>query len=57
VFDGLWQSLVGSAAVVGGAVREEPVDDHANNGEEEDDEAPRELVQRRTVGLEDLDCE
>ena len=39
-----------------GAVGEEPVDDHAADGEEEDDEAPGELVQGRAVGLEDLNC-
>lgn len=51
----LRQRLVRAAAVVLGAVREEPVDDHADNGEEEDDQAPEELVDWRTVGLEDLD--
>lgn len=39
-----------------GAVGEEPVDDHADDGEEEDDQAPEELVQGRAVGLQDLDC-
>lgn len=39
-----------------GAVAEEVVDDHADNGEEEDDEAPDDLVERRAVGLDDLDC-
>lgn len=38
-----------------GAVGKEPVDHHADNGEEEDDQAPEELVDRRAVGLEDLD--
>lgn len=39
---------------MGFAVREEPVDEHADNGEEEDDKAPKELVDRWAVGLEDL---
>jgi hypothetical protein len=53
----LRERLVSAAAVVLGAVGEEPVDDHAADGEEEDDQAPGKLVQRRAVGLEDLDWE
>lgn len=37
-----------------GTVGEEPVDDHADDGEEEDDEAPEELVRGGAVRLEDL---
>jgi hypothetical protein len=37
-------------------VAEEVVDDHADNGEEEDDEAPEDLVQRWAVGLDNLNC-
>lgn len=37
-------------------VGKQPVDDHPDDGEEEDDEAPEQLVQRRAVGLQDLDC-
>lgn len=53
----LRERLVSAAAVVLGAVGEEPVDDHAADGEEEDDQAPGQLVQGRAVGLEDLDWE
>ena len=49
----LRQGLVG---VVGLPVGEEEVDDHADDREQEDDEAPDELLHRRAVGLEDLDC-
>lgn len=38
------------------AVREQPVDDHAHDGEDEDDETPKKLVHGRTVRLEDFDC-
>jgi hypothetical protein len=48
-----WNGLVG---VVGVAVGEEVVDDHADDGEEEDDECPEHLVRDGAVGLEDLDC-
>lgn len=37
------------------AVREQPVDDHADDGEEEDNQTPEEFVRRGAVGLEDLD--
>lgn len=46
----------GLVGVVGLAVGEEVVDDHANDREEEDDECPEHLVGDGTVGLEDLDC-
>lgn len=39
-----------------GTVGEEPVDDHADDGEKEDDQTPEKLVRRGTVRLEDLDC-
>jgi hypothetical protein len=39
-----------------GTVREKVVNNHADDREKEDDQAPKKLVQRRTVGLDDLDC-
>lgn len=39
-----------------GTVREQVVDNHADNWEEEDDQAPQKLGRRWAVGLEDLDC-
>lgn len=39
-----------------GAVGEEEVDDEADDGEDEDAQAPEQLVDGRAVGLEDLDC-
>ncbi len=41
---------------MGLAVGEEVVDDHADDGEEENDKCPEHLVGDGTVGLEDLDC-
>ena len=38
------------------AVGEQVVDDHSDNGEEEDDETPEDLVRNGAVRLEDLDC-
>lgn len=52
----LGQGLVGATAVVVGAVGEEEVDDEADDGEDEDTQAPEQLVDGRSVGLEDLDC-
>lgn len=52
----LGQGLVGATAVVVGAVGEEEVDDEADDGEDEDTQAPEQLVDGRAVGLEDLDC-
>jgi hypothetical protein len=37
-------------------VGEEPVDDDAEDGEEEDNDAPEHLVQWWAVRLEDLHC-
>ncbi|OIC48785.1 hypothetical protein A7L03_18955 [Acinetobacter baumannii] len=37
------------------AVGEEVVDDHSDDGEEEDDKGPEDLVGDGTVGLEDFD--
>jgi hypothetical protein len=37
------------------AVREKPVDDHSDDGEDEDDETPQQLVRRWAVGLQNLD--
>lgn len=53
----LGQRLVGAAAaVVLGTVGEEEVDDEADDWEDEDAEAPEQLVDGRAVGLQDLDC-
>lgn len=38
------------------AVGEEVVDDHSDDGEEEDNKTPEDLVRDGAVGLEDLDC-
>lgn len=53
----LGQSLVTSTRVVRLAIREEPVDDHAQDREEEDKKRPEELVRRRAVGFDDFDEE
>jgi len=39
---------------VGCAVGEQVVDDHSDDGEEEDDERPEDLFARATVGLDDF---
>lgn len=53
----LGQGFVGAAAaVVVGTVGEEEVDDEANDGEDEDAQAPEQLGDGRAVGLQDLDC-
>lgn len=39
-----------------GTVGEEEVDDEADDGEDEDTQAPEQLVDGWAVGLEDLDC-
>lgn len=52
----LGQRLVRAAAVVLGTVGEEPVNDHSDNGEKEDNQAPEQLVNGRAVGLQNLDC-
>lgn len=36
-------------------VREEPVDDNATDGEDEDEQAPEELLERWAVRFQDLD--
>ena len=41
---------------MGLAVWEEVVDDHADNGEEEDNEGPDNLAGDGAVRLEDLNC-
>jgi hypothetical protein len=38
------------------AVGEEVVDDHSDDGEEEDNETPENLVRHGAVRLENLDC-
>jgi len=52
---GLGDALVSGAPVVLLAVAEDPVDGHAEDGEEEDDEAPGDLSEGVSVGFEDLD--
>jgi hypothetical protein len=42
--------------VVSRAVGEEVVDEHADDGEEEDDEGPEDFVGHGAVALEDLNC-
>lgn len=42
---------------MGLAVGEEVVNDHADNGEEEDDKSPDDLIGDRAVRLEDLNCD
>lgn len=44
------------AALVGSTVREQVVDDHADDGEEEDHETPEDLVKGGAVRLEDFHC-
>jgi hypothetical protein len=39
---------------MGCAVGEQVVDDHSDDGEEEDDERPEDLFARATVGLDDF---
>lgn len=39
---------------MGGAVREQPVDDHSDDWEKEDDQAPEHLVTDGSIRLEDL---
>lgn len=51
----LGQWLIRAAAVVVGTVGEEEVDDEADDGEDEDTQAPEQLVDGRAVGLQDLD--
>jgi len=43
-----------TAPVVRSTVGEEPVDDHASDGEEEDEQAPKDLVHHISVRLKDL---
>jgi hypothetical protein len=45
----LSNGFVGSASGVRLAVREEPINNHADDREEEDDEAPEDLVDWRAV--------
>lgn len=52
----LGKGLIGATAVVVGTVGEEEVDDETDDGEDEDTQAPEQLVDGRAVGLEDLDC-
>jgi hypothetical protein len=46
----------GLVGVVSLAVGEKVVDEHADDGEEEDDKSPKDLVGDGAVGLEDLNC-
>jgi hypothetical protein len=52
-FGHLQNLLVGAVCP---AVREQKVDDHTDDWEEEHDQAPDDLVDDGTVRLEDLDC-
>lgn len=47
----LSHGLVPSTPLMRHAVREEPVNNHADDGEQEDDERPDELRHGRTRGL------
>lgn len=38
------------------AVREQPIKNNSENWEDEDNEAPQQLVRRGAARLEDLDC-
>jgi len=51
----LGHGLVSGAAVVASTVREEPVDEVADDGDKEVDQRPDELRGGSAVGLEDLD--
>jgi hypothetical protein len=50
----LRNTLVPAPGSMASTVGEEPVDDYAEDGEEEDDDAPEHLVQGWAVGLEHL---
>jgi hypothetical protein len=52
----LGNGVVARVAHVSLAVREEVVDDHSDNGEEEDNETPEDLVRDGAVRLKDLNC-
>lgn len=54
--DPLRDRVVARVSHVRLAVREEVVDDHSDNREEEDNETPENLVGDGTVRLKDLDC-
>jgi hypothetical protein len=50
----LWNGFVASTSSMRAAVGEKPVEDQAEDREEEDDDAPEQLVRGRAVGLEDF---
>jgi hypothetical protein len=52
----LWNGFVASTPYMGLAIREQPVEDQAQNREEEHDHAPEQLVRGRAVGLQDFHC-
>lgn len=52
----LWDGFVAASAVVCGTVGEEPVDDQAEDREEEDEQAPSKFVRDWSIRLENLDC-
>jgi hypothetical protein len=58
VFVALMRDLCrdGLVGIVGLAVGEEVVDDHADDGEQEDDESPEDFVRYGALRLEDLNC-
>ena len=51
----LSERLVAGTALVRRAIRKQIVDGHADDGEEEDDQTPDELLDWRTGRLQDLD--
>lgn len=52
----LSNGLISSTRVVCLAVGEQPIDDNADNREEEDQHTPEDLVGNWAIGFEDLDC-
>jgi hypothetical protein len=52
----LWNSLITPTPCMCLAVREKPVDNEAQDREDEDEDAPEKLVRGRAVGLKDFHC-
>jgi hypothetical protein len=55
-FNCLRNTLISAPRVVACTVGEKPVDNQANNGEDEDDHTPEDLVERWAIGFENLHC-
>ena len=51
----LWQRFVCTTGLMGLAVREKEVDKHSDDWEEEDNQAPEDLMGGWVVGLQNLD--